>query len=105
MVTELLLCVNNFGIGEWINKGVALFNLGKYQEAIRCFERAVEKYDYIIKSLEEDRAHTLGLPCKLAYALNSMGASFSNIKGKMDEAINCFFEAMRIFEKSNGTKP
>jgi tetratricopeptide (TPR) repeat protein len=89
----------------WINKGVALFNLGKYQEAIRCFGKAVEKYDFIIKSLGENCAHTLGLPCKLAYALNSMGASFSNIEGKIDEAINCFFEAIRIFEKSNALNP
>jgi tetratricopeptide (TPR) repeat protein len=89
----------------WNNKGVALFDLGKYEEAIRCFGEAVEKYNYIMKSFGENCAEALGLSQKLAYALNSKGAAFSNLEGHDIEAVDCFTKALQIFEKSKLENP
>ncbi|MDD5311456.1 MAG: tetratricopeptide repeat protein [Dehalococcoidia bacterium] len=62
---------------EWSNKGGSLFNLGKYDEAIRCLDKALE------------------LDPRIITAWNNKGASLSKL-GKYEEAIRCCDKALEI---------
>ena len=63
----------------WNNKGVALEKLGRYEEAIRCFDKALE----IINS-EKDESVWFG-----------KGFAFYNL-GRYEEAIRCYDKALKI---------
>jgi len=64
-------------IHEWVNKGSSLSNLGKSQEAITCYERAIE-----IDPREAD-------------AWNNKGSVLGTL-GKYHEALHCFNIAIDI---------
>jgi len=96
---------------EIVNKGVALGNLGKFDEAIVCFDRALEinpeyaeawynkgfalgnlgKFDEAIVCY--DRA--LEINPEYAEAWNNKGVALDEL-GKFDEAIVCFDRALKI---------
>jgi tetratricopeptide (TPR) repeat protein len=63
-----------------ISKGIALEELGKYEEALECFEKA------------------LSLDPKHAIAWNNKGASLG-ILGKHEEALECFEKALSLDPK------
>lgn len=65
---------------EWCSNGNALYNLAKYQEAIACYDRALE------------------IDTKNADAWNNKGFSLS-ILGKYDEAMVCYDRAIEINPK------
>jgi len=64
----------------WHNKGAALANLGRYSEALRCFERALE------------------IDPKYALAWNNKGNALGNL-GRHSEALRCFERALEIDPK------
>ena len=64
----------------WHNKGVALKHLGRYDEAIACYDRA----------LEVDPKH--------AHAWNSKGNALNDL-GRYDEAIACYDRALEVDPK------
>jgi len=66
----------------WNNKGLALDDLGKFDEAIKCYDKALEIYP------EDDITWN-----NKGFALNSLG--------KFDEAIKCYNRALEI----NPTSP
>ena len=59
------------------NKGLALYNLGKYEQAIECYDKA----------LEVDRNYVL--------AWYNKGNALGNL-GKPEEAIECYDKALQI---------
>jgi tetratricopeptide (TPR) repeat protein len=61
----------------WYNKGIALNNLGKCDEAIKAFDKAIE-----LNTIYEE-------------AWNNKGIALSNM-GKYDEAINAYDEAIKL---------
>ena len=67
------------GAREWSNKGISLHSLGRYEEAIRCYDRALE------------------LDQRFAYAWNNKGGSL-HILGRDEEAI-------RLLRQRAGTRP
>ena len=64
-------------IWEWINKGVSLDNLGRYEEAIRCYEKALE------------------LDPSDDAAWHNKGGSLHHL-GLYEEAIICFDKALEL---------
>ena len=66
---------------EWINKGVSLRNLGKYQEAIVCYDRAI------------------AINPRQAEAWNNKGAVLGGYLGKHQEALICYNKALKINPK------
>jgi tetratricopeptide (TPR) repeat protein len=62
---------------DWSNKGVALFNLGKTQEAIECYDKSLE-----INPLHID-------------AWTNKGTSLEKL-GKYSEAIECYDKSLEI---------
>jgi tetratricopeptide (TPR) repeat protein len=62
----------------WNGKGVALANMGRFDEAIACFDRAIE------------------LNSSFAEAWNFKGLALSVGQGKYDEGIACFDNALQI---------
>jgi Flp pilus assembly protein TadD/predicted amidohydrolase len=62
---------------NWFRKGVALGELGKYEEAIKCYDKAIE-----IKPNDEEAWYNKGV------ALGKLG--------KHEEAIRCFDRAIEI---------
>jgi serine/threonine protein kinase len=62
---------------EWYNKGFALANLGKYNEAIFCCDKALQ------------------INPRNAEAWNNKGFALDDL-GKHNEAISCYDEALRI---------
>ncbi len=65
---------------EWIRKGTLFLSLHKYDEALQCFQKAIE------------------IDQKYAYAWINKGASFYQL-GKYDEALQCFQKAIEIDQK------
>ncbi|MDD4454080.1 MAG: tetratricopeptide repeat protein [Candidatus Methanomethylophilaceae archaeon] len=64
----------------WHNKGVALDDLGRYDEAISCYDRALE------------------VDPKYAYAWNGKGNALKHL-GRYDEAISCYDRALEVDPK------
>jgi len=62
---------------EMVNKGSALENLGKHQEAIECYDKALE------------------INPRLAEAWNNKGLALDNL-GKYEEAIDCYDKTLKI---------
>ncbi len=65
----------------WYRKGLTLSNLERYNEAIECFDKAIEK--------DPD----------FADAWHNRGVSLGNLE-RYNEAIECFDKAIAIFEES-----
>ena len=63
-----------------ITKAYALYNLGRYEEAIKCYDKALE--------IDE----------KYVNAWNNKGNALCNL-GKYDEAIECYDKALEIDDK------
>ncbi|MGD2072199.1 MAG: tetratricopeptide repeat protein, partial [Candidatus Thorarchaeota archaeon] len=61
----------------WSNKGLALDNLGKYEEAISCYDEAIK------------------IDPQYALAWSNKGLALDNL-GKYEEAISCYDEAIKI---------
>ena len=64
----------------WSNKGVALGNLGKFDESIKCYEEAIK------------------INPNLAEVWSNKGVALGNL-GKFDESIKCYEEAIKINPK------
>jgi tetratricopeptide (TPR) repeat protein len=95
----------------WNNKGEALRNLAKYEEAINCLDRAIEiepnyasawynkglalegvaKYEEAIRCYDK----VIEIDPNYAYALNNKGAALFSL-GKYEEAFNCFIKSIKI---------
>lgn len=63
---------------EWNNKGVSLHSVGRYDEAIRCFDKAIK--------LDPRNA---GIWCNKGRSVDMLGVSW-------EERIHCYAEALRI---------
>jgi len=72
--------VNESNSVEWNNKGVALSRQGNYNEALICFDKALE------------------LDPEFAYALNGKGNALYKL-GNYDEALICFEKALELDPK------
>jgi len=95
----------------WSNKGLALGNLGKYDEEIKCYDAAIKinpnladawynkgialgnlgKYDEEIKCYDE----AIKINPNLAEAWYNKGIELGNL-GKYDDAVKCYDEAIKI---------
>ena len=62
---------------DWSNKGIALDTLGKYQEAIKCYDKSIE------------------INPRDAGAWNNKGTALNTL-GKHQEAIKCYGKALEI---------
>ncbi len=98
----------------WRNKGSALYFLGKYDEAIKCYDESIkidssnpivwnnkglasyylEKYDEAILAYE----HAITIDPSDADAWNSKGNSLNSL-GKSDEAKKCYDKAKELEDK------
>jgi serine/threonine protein kinase len=66
-----------FEAWEWINKGHSLNSLGRFDEAIKCYEQALE------------------INPQNVLAWNNKGASLNSL-GRFDEALGCYDQAIKI---------
>ena len=100
----------------WRNKGSALYFLGKYEEAIKCYDESIKidpsnpivwnnkglalyylgKYDEAILAYE----HAIAIDPSDADAWNSKGDSLNSL-GKGDEAKKCYDKAKELELASN----
>lgn len=100
---------------EWINKGIELVSLGKYQEAINALDRALEidpkarvawfckggalynlcKYQEAITAFDK----TIEIDPKATDAWNYKGGSLANL-GKYQEAVMAYDKALEIDPKN-----
>jgi tetratricopeptide (TPR) repeat protein len=69
---------------DWLNKGSALGEQGKYDEAIKAYDEAIKAYDEAIR-----------LDPKDAIAWKGKGGALL-VQGKYDDAIKCYDEAIRL---------
>jgi tetratricopeptide (TPR) repeat protein len=76
--------------GALVNKGVALRDLGHHEEAIDCYEEAIE----IRRRLVEVEGR-VELENDLANALMNKGVALSDL-GRHGQAIDCYDEAIKI---------
>ena len=68
---------NNFKGGRWLEKGYGFYAMGRFSEAIECYDEALK-----INPKDSD-------------AWFNKGLSFANL-GHFDEAIKCYNEALKI---------
>jgi len=76
-----------------MNKGVALRNLGRLEEAIHCYKEAIGIYRRLVEV--EGRVE---LENDLARALMNKGNALRD-SGRLNEAIDCYNEAIRIYRR------
>ncbi|MEQ8222894.1 MAG: tetratricopeptide repeat protein [Candidatus Eremiobacterota bacterium] len=69
----------------WLNKGMALNELGKYEEAIKCFDKAL--------ALEELNTSSLF----------NKGIALAGL-GKYDESIKCFDKVLSVDRENKDAK-
>jgi len=95
----------------WDNKGIALTNIGKYQEALMCFDESIKIYPKnsgvwynkgaVLNQLNKHQEAVLyydkviELTPKDPRAWNNKGFSLENL-GRYNEAIQCYDEALKI---------
>ena len=87
----------------WINKGTALNNQGKYNDAITAYDEAIKAYDEIIKVNPNDTSTRIAKDAALilvnvstlshAIAWEDRGAALHD-QGKLDEAIQAYDKAI-----------
>ncbi len=107
---------DNCDADGWYNKGVALGELGKYDEAIKAYNEAIRvnpdlivawfqkgnalhkqgKYDAAIKTYDA----AIRLDPKYPIIWSNKGVSLGN-QGRYDEAIKCYDEAIRLDPNSD----
>ena len=96
---------------EWVNKGFSFNSLGKYQEAIACYDRAIEIDPRLVGAwngkgvafaklgrYQEEIAcydKAIGIDPREAGAWNNKGVALENL-GKYQEAIVCYDRAIEI---------
>jgi len=85
--------LENYLAGALVNKGNALFSLGRHSEAIGCYDEAIKVYRRLVevegrKELENDLAGAL---------VNKGNALFS--LGRHSEAIGCYDEAIKVYRR------
>jgi tetratricopeptide (TPR) repeat protein len=96
---------------EWVNKGKSLLSLGRNEEAIRCYDKALEldpRYvaawnnkGVSLKSLgrNEEAIRCLDKALELdprdVYAWNNKGNSLNSL-GRNEEAIRCYDQALKL---------
>ncbi len=98
-------------VENWFNKGLALYDQGKYDDAIKCFDETVKldpnyadawlgkaialddlgKYDEAILAYDE----AISLDPNNARAWNNKGVALGK-QGNTDEAVEAFDEAIRL---------
>ena len=100
--------------GEWSDKGTSLSSLGRHDEALRCYDRALEidpRYA-MVWSNKGYTLHNLGryveavACCDMAleiyprygYAWNNKGITLNSL-GRYDEAMRCYDMALEIDPK------
>ena len=103
----------------WEDKGYALRKLGRYEEAIRCYDRALEidprdavawynkgialdnlrRYEEAIRCYDK----ALEINPKYANAWNNKGVTLGKL-GRYEEAIRCFDKAIEIDPEHEGAK-
>jgi tetratricopeptide (TPR) repeat protein len=69
---------------EWLNKGLSLKNLGRIEDALDCYNKAIEM---------RPRPETAAL------LWSNKGACY-HVRGRFDEAIGCFDQALQLDPKS-----
>jgi len=101
----------DLSIWEWNNKGVSLSSLGHFEEAIRCYDKALaidpldvsawndkgaslnglERFEEAIRCYDK----ALVIDPRNAYAWNNKGVSLNGL-GRFGEAVGCFDAALEI---------
>lgn len=76
--------ISESGIVELINRGISLASLGRYKEAIACYDIAINK-----------APHDSDVWMNKGFSLSRLG--------KLEEAINCYDNALNITPKSSVT--
>jgi tetratricopeptide (TPR) repeat protein len=105
---------------DWNAKGLILFNQKKYEEAIKCFDKAIEKTPKFKKESLNFKGLVLSDQKKYEEAIKCFDKSlevdhnFSPTwdhkgrtlfkEGKYEEAIKCFDKALEINPRSERTK-
>ena len=103
---------------EWSNKGMSLGSLGRHEEAIRCYDRALEfdpQYAHALTNkgtslhclgLFEEAIrcydHALQFDPRDSYAWIDKGATLI-VLGRYEEAVNCCDRALELNPRSAGT--
>ncbi|MEM2924936.1 MAG: tetratricopeptide repeat protein [Methanocellales archaeon] len=103
--------IENLTAADWNHKGISLYNIGKYDEALACFDRALELEQedpliwnnkglalYKAGKLKEamdcfDRA--LLLNPRYPSAWNNLGLVLKSL-GRVNEAISCYDRALEL---------
>ena len=100
-----------FEAWEWLNKGASLKSLGRFDEAIQCYDQALRidpqyaaawsnkgnslaslgRFDEALQCFEQ----ALRITPQLVEAWVSKGASLANL-GRFAEAVQCYDQALRI---------
>jgi tetratricopeptide (TPR) repeat protein/predicted Ser/Thr protein kinase len=111
---EIQVAIERLTAADWNHKGISLYNIGRFEEAITCFDKALElnQKDALIwnnkglalyknKRFEEavkcfDRA--LLLNPRYLSAWNNRGLALQST-GKFEEAITCFDRALELNQK------
>lgn len=65
-------------VKDWVNRGITLYNQGKYDEAIKCYDKAIE------------------LNPQAAEVWYNKGTVFSKNLSRYGEAIQCFDKAIEL---------
>ncbi|MEM2933453.1 MAG: tetratricopeptide repeat protein [Methanocellales archaeon] len=113
-IYEIQVEIEHLTAADWNHKGLSLYSIGRYEEALACFDRAIEleRDDALIWNnkglalykagkLEEaldcfDRA--LLLNPRYPSAWNNRGLALKSL-GRVNEAISCFDRALELDPK------
>jgi tetratricopeptide (TPR) repeat protein/tRNA A-37 threonylcarbamoyl transferase component Bud32 len=93
---------------EWSNKGISLSNLGRHEEAVRCYDKALEldPRDAEVWNNKGDCLDSLGRReeaircCERALELNPRDATAWNNKGAILDSLGRTEEAIRCYDRA-----